>query len=314
MSQIPIYYAPPYKGRPNGQRGGSRGDVSVLNILRKNLTNAGDLCHNIPHHNTKQRVTLEGKKMRKEENKMGLVAKSFAVGALVAAALGMHKDADAQQCPGTGCAAPTNSSAAQANAVGGSSKTSVWALPGGGVSAAGVPGSGDFYGALVNSCLRSFGIGGFSIGYSNANAGRGTPEVQQCIDNAIKQRNAGILMESSDPTKVYVGIKAAAEQDHVLSGALTDAQQRSAACVDGELNAVGVCRKNKAAAETAVVSAPVVAAAVPAQVCTPAEENKGEDMTRCLRYEHRKAVNSCGIEYNKRECAVWQKGTFTPAP
>lgn len=315
-----MLYAAIYKSEKRTPGAAGRGDLSVFNILRKNLTNEGDLCHNIPHHNAKQTVILEGKKMKKQNN-IGLIAKFLAGGALVAAALGMHKDADAQ-CTGTGCTAPTNSSAAQSLANGGNSKTNVLALPGGGVSAAGLPGSGDFYGALVNSCLRSFGIGALSIGYSNASVGRYDTstdengnqipgEVQQCIDKAIKQHNAGILMGSSDPTKAYLGIKAAAFQDPVLSGALTDAQERSGACTDGELNAVGVCKKTKPA--TAEAAVPVAAAAVDTQqqVCIPREE--GTDMTRCLKYTYKTATSSCGTEYKKKVCEVWQKGTFTPA-
>lgn len=267
--------------------------------------------------------------MKKEENKMGFFKRAAAIGTFVfgtaLGVLGFYKPAAAQQCTGPGCTAPTNSSASQSLAnggAGGNSKTSVFALPGGGVSAAGLPGSGDFYGALVNSCLRSFGIGALSIGYSNANVGRYDTstdengnqipgEVQQCINNAIKQHNAGILMQSPDPIKAYVGIKAAAEQDPVLTGALTDAQQRSEACKGGTLNAVGVCNKtNPATAEAAV---PVAAAAVNTQqqVCIPREE--GTDMTRCLKYTYKKATSSCGKEYNKKVCEVWQKGTFTPA-
>lgn len=266
--------------------------------------------------------------MKKEENKMGFFKRAAAtaavIGGTVLGVFGLNNDA-AAQCTGTGCTAPTNSSAAQSLAnggAGGNSKTSVFALPSGSVSAAGLPGSGDFYGALVNSCLRSFGIGALSIGYSNANAGRYDTstdengdqipgEVQQCINNAIKQHNAGILMGSSDPTKAYVGIKAAAEQDPVLAGALTDAQERSGACTDGELNAVGVCKKTKPA--TAEAAAPVAAAAVNTQqqVCIPREE--GTDMTRCLKYTYKKATSSCGKEYKKKVCEVWQKGTFTPA-
>ncbi len=263
----------------------------------------------------------------KKQNNIVLLAKFLAGGALVAAALGMHKDA-AAQCTGTGCGTPTNSSAAQSLAnggAGGNSKTSVFALPGGGVSAAGLPGSGDFYGALVNSCLRSFGIGALSIGYSNANVGRYDTatdengnqipgEVQQCINDSIKQHNAGILMQSDDPTKAYTGIKAAAEKDSVLAGALTDAQQRSEACTNGELNAVGVCKKTKPATAEAAASVPAPIAAVSGetpQACVPREE--GTDMTRCLKYTYKKATNSCGREYKKKVCEVWQKGTFTPA-
>lgn len=221
--------------------------------------------------------------MKKEENKMGFLKRAAAIGTFVfgtaLGVLGLDNDA-AAQCTGTGCGTPTNSSASQSLAnggAGGNSKTSVFALPSGSVSAAGLPGSGDFYGALVNSCLRSFGIGALSIGYSNANVGRYDTstdengnqipgEVQQCINNAIKQHNAGILMGSSDPTKAYLGIKAAASQDPVLADALTDAQQRSEACKGGTLNAVGVC--NQTNPVTAEAAAPVAAAAPAPAVVT----------------------------------------------
>lgn len=53
-------YAAIYKSEKRTPGAAGRGDLSVFNILRKNLTNEGDLCHNIPHHNAKQTVILEG--------------------------------------------------------------------------------------------------------------------------------------------------------------------------------------------------------------------------------------------------------------